>query len=586
MNFSSIRWSDFLVFEKARLKISIIIICLIASAILGGLVPQFIVKLPTSYEDRDQFLLELFKLLALFILTYVNRATYEYMVNRYVLDIIQNVRSLLYARWLRHNKTTIDDFPQGEVITRIISDTESFHELITSGSFGIIIDLFFIISCIISFITLNFMMGIFLALFLVIVATGLVWGSRYMRAVFLKVRILRGKASRVLANIIGGLNQSYFMPTYGYSYKVSEISLRKFLKAQLQANFWDAFYFSLAESLYPLFLLFLVILFPYSGITKIAILFALIDIIQRSITPIKAISGKIANIQRSITGFLRISEFLNILDSDNRSSKRITQYQHGRLKELHVFIKKFQYEGDKSKFSLRDISFSVKKGELVGIVGMSGHGKSTLLKILAGDLIPEDFKIEQVKEMKYRREEFSLTWSDSSNLNDTLKEYKRSISLVSQESHLFSETLEFNITLSNERTSHFETFWSWITSEIDYLEKWRISLDDKINNSDLSYGEIQLIAAIRATFFKRPITLFDELSQSLDSELELAIRHVLSIIQRDAITLIVAHRVETIRGADKIVVLSNGSVETIGDHKYLLVNSPVYNSFLVDFTQN
>ena len=210
-----------------------------------------------------------------------------------------------------------------------------------------------------------------------------------MRNVFHSVRKAKGVVGQSVANVVGGLGEMYYSDHKNYASKTAEVSFTDFLNKQLKANVWDAGYYSLAESLYPVFLAMVVLIFPYSKITEAAIILALVESIQRSINPIKGIAGKMANIQRAATGIHRIREFTDDLEKGHVTTMgKKSEKRSFRSLEVHIPhfsykngpIKKTDGEGPaREVFSLQNIRFRANRGELLGIVGLSGSGKSTLL---------------------------------------------------------------------------------------------------------------------------------------------------------------------------------------------------------------
>ena len=196
----------------------------------------------------------------------------------------------------------------------------------------------------------------------------------------------------------------------------------------------------MAESLYPLFLALVVFIFPYSQITEAAIILALVELIQRSINPIKGIAGKITNIQRALTGLTRIEEFTDNLGRNQTSGKKIKIPQISFL-SLKVNIESFHYpKTGRNEFHLRNINFEAFRGELIGIVGLSGCGKSTLLNIISANLIPQKGNLTIFTE---NNEPYATFPQD-------MGKYREQVGIVSQDSHIFSESLAFNITLEKK----------------------------------------------------------------------------------------------------------------------------------------
>ncbi len=545
--------------------------------------------LAENYSDKELFYNSLFSLGLLFVGIYVNRVVYQLTINKYVQMLMQNVRSLCYDKWLhtydmkKGGDSKHEDYPQGEVIARIMNDTESFRELMTSGSFGIFIDVFFVISGLISFVTLNKVTGISLAICEVVASILLIWGSRYMREIFMEVRKSRAEMSRLLSNMVGGIKESFYTRHENYASKRGEIVFKDFLTKQLIANIWDAGYYSTAESLYPILLAFIVFLFPYSQITEAAIIFAIVDLIQRSIGPVKDVAAKIANIQRAYTGALRIDEFLGHLDS-NLSSKGQSFKGVSEIARVAVDVQKFEYprksgQDDETAFCLEGINFEALPGQLVGIVGISGCGKSTLLNIMSANIVPHAGGI-------YIHTKEGEKISFPGNGLEDIIHYREQVGIVSQDSHIFSDTVSFNICMSREIPEGLEKFWSDVVEQIPYMAQWGIGLKDKLDQKSLSMGQKQLLAAIRSCFLKKPIVLFDEISSGLDGELELALRKMVLLIQKTSLTFIVAHRLETILEADRIIVLEDGRLVNSGKHDELLSESVVYRQFLEELSQS
>lgn len=582
MNTSKNKWYKLFFFQEGNNILVLLIACLIVSAFLGAMTPKLIADLSRNFDSDFDFKISLKALLINFIAVYINRVIYQLSVNKYVRMMIQYARTQTYQKWIYSRENNSDKYPQGEIISRIMSDTDAIRDLITSGAFGIFIDLFFVISCLVGFIRLQKFTGFFIALAEVLATILLIWGSRLMRDVFMRLRNSQANVNRVTANVLGGFHQMYYTRHEQYASTKSSMAFDEFLKNQNHANTMDASYYAIAESLYPILLAFVIFIFPYSQLTQASIIFAIVDLIQRSINPIKEISGKIANIQRAFTGLDRIQHFLTDIGDVKMIEDKKDGMPHSFLR-LDVDIAYFEYpkrmgndNEQRENFHLKDICFSGKPGELIGIVGLSGSGKSTLLNILSGNIFAPQAKV--VLEMKNDKtfhigiDEFEL--------------YRKEVSIVSQDSHIFSESLMFNITLKRDEPADFNDEWEFLKKNIPYLNSWGISPSDKISPSMLSLGQRQLLAGIRACYIKKHVVFFDEISSALDSELELALRNLVLLIQKYSLTIIVAHRIETIIGASKIIVMDKGKVKDSGNHDQLLSRSQIYREFVQELSHS
>ena len=572
-------WSSYLYLKDRKILLSIIGLMIIFSSVLGFLTPIAMANLYESIETNKDFYYHLYFMAAVLSSEYFAYVIYQGCIGKYVQHLLMHLRSSSFRNWILakeqidENSTHNYNYPLGEILARVLSDTEAVVELVSSGSFKIFIDFSYIISCLISFISLNTTSGIVLIITEVTACVLLIIGSKKMATIYLAVRKSTGKMSRMLANVSGGLPFTFYTPNGGYASKRSIKSFEDFLKKQLTANIWDASYFSVAESLFPILLAILVLVFPYSNITEVAVIAAIIDLIQRSISPIKQIASKVSSIQRARSGFTRITEFN--LDLEKLEKSSFTTFTPLGFRSLKVNINRFTYPGVEKNFALENIDLDFKKGELIGIVGMSGSGKSTLLKILANQIISDSIDIKFFSEDKTLK----LT-------KETSELYQSQVSIISQDSHVFSNTLKFNISLDvKEDKEKLESFWIRVKDEIPYLNQWGIELNDLLDPKELSLGQKQLLSALRSCYLVRPIVLFDEISSGLDSELEEALRRLVLLIQKNSLTIIVAHRIETIVHANQIVVLENGKIQGKGIHKDLLVNSAVYQDFITQLNK-
>lgn len=587
-NTSKIKWFDFFKVKNYQWLFATILFCLILASGLGVYIPVLIKELGQSYDKEGEYNQALINLGLLFTFIYLNRIIYQLAVNRFIRDLVQNVRTFCYSKWLlrydvqKSDENDDEEFPLGEVMARILNDTEALRELLTSGTFGILIDLFFVLSCLISFVTLNTVVGGFLMGVEVLASILLIWASKYMRSIFLKVRTARGNVSKAVANVVGGVHETYFTQHENYASKKCEKQFDDFLKIQLVSNFWDASYYSIAESLYPLLLACVVLIFPYSQIVEAGIILAVVDLIQRSIGPIKDIASKIANVQRALTGFTRIAGFLDHLEKGDFAVVKNDAFKFKKsLNHLSVNVEYFTYGQKKNQtiFELQDISFEGHRGQLIGLVGLSGSGKSTLFGVIAGNIIP-------------KKAEIILTGDDGEKIVypgkgiDDVIRYREQVGLVSQDSHVFTDTLEFNITLGDGQTEEFAKFWEFMKEQMEYLREWGLGPKDKINPGELSTGQKQLLAGVRACYQQKPLVLFDEISSGLDSALEKALRKVVLLVQKNSITMIVAHRLETIIASDSIHVMDNGRLLSSGNHQELSEGSALYQRFMEELSHS
>lgn len=534
------------------------------SAVTGYLTPRLISAFYDSLQNDELFDRHFYYLVALFVGEYFNRFLFQIGTHRYIQLLLMDVRKKSYSLWLKapfrkKAGSKHEDYPLGEVLARLMNDTDAVREIVSSGSFAIFIDIIFILSCLISFLQLNSTTGLALFIAEVLACLLLIKGSKFMAILFMDVRRVTGMMARVVTDLTSGLKELFFSPNERYASKRGKKVFEEFLDKQLHANIWDAGYYSAAESLYPILIALVMLIVPYAQIVEVAILAALIDLIQRSITPIKDVASKISVLQRARTGIERIHQF-----NESYVHESFEQADPSTLdaKVMNFKLKNFQYgEG----FKLEDINFTLHKGQILGILGESGCGKSTLLKLLSGQYHTFNGSIEI---------DGICIMADQDR---KLREFSSYVSLISQDSHVFTETLMFNISLGSDEG--FNEFWHLSTNSIPYLRRWGIGPMDLIDPKSLSMGQKQLLSGLRALFLKKPIILMDEISSGLDSELEIALRDLIGFFRSRSITIIVTHRLETIVKSDQLLLLDKGHLLADGNHQQLLT-SPKYLQFL------
>ncbi len=556
-------WWTYLWLRSEAFLVVIIFSNILISAVTGYLTPRFITSFYDSLNKDAEFQHQLILLVILISCEYINRFCFSLSTNRYVQKLLVEIRRKSFALWLKapfkRKSGKHEEYPLGEVLARLMNDTDAVREVVSSGSFAIFIDIIFILSCLISFLQLNSTTGLALFAAEVIACLLLIKGSKAMARIFMDVRRITGMMARVVTDITSGLKELFFSPNDRYASKRGQKIFEEFLDKQLHANIWDAGYYSAAESLYPILVALVMIIVPYSQIVEVAILAALIDLIQKSITPIKDVASKISVLSRAKTGIDRLHQFNDSFEQDHFERLDFSTLE---AQSMVFDLQVFQYE---QGFKLENIKFELKKGEILGILGESGCGKSTLLKLLSG---------------QYHTFSGTITIDDKiihADNEKALRHFSSYVSLIAQDSHVFTESLKFNITLGAE--VGFEEFWSLAERSIPYLVRWGMNPQDRVMPMMLSMGQKQLISGLRALYLKKPVILMDEISSGLDSELEAALRDLITFFQSRSMTIIVTHRLETILNSHKLVLLEKGQIIATGTHQ-VMRSFPKYQEFL------
>ena len=227
----------------------------------------------------------------------------------------------------------------------------------------------------------------------------------------------------------------------------------------------------------------------------------------------------------------------------------------------------FKYNDSNSEEVLKKVNLNIQGGEMTALVGHSGAGKSTLL-----NLIPRFYDCNSG----------DVEVDNQSIYTKRLSSLRKNISLVSQETTLFDDTITNNIAYAKLDASESEIKKASEDSfASDFIEKLPNKYNTIIgeNGVRLSGGEKQRLSIARAMLKKSPIILLDEATSSLDAETENKIQNALTQLTKNKTTIVIAHRLSTVLNADKIYVIDAGRIVDEGNHEFLLSNSNVYKNF-------
>ena len=267
-------------------------------------------------------------------------------------------------------------------------------------------------------------------------------------------------------------------------------------------------------------------------------------------------------------GLSAASRILPIIDNENKI-KDIEDAKNLIFKNAEINFKnvKFSYSSNSEDKVLNGINLKFSGGQMTSLVGHSGAGKSTIL-----NLIPRFYDIN----------DGDITIDDQSIYKTKIESLRNNISLVSQETTLFDDTIKNNIKYANVDATDEEILK---VAKLSYCDEFINLLPKKYdtiigeNGIRLSGGEKQRISIARAMMKKSSIILLDEATSSLDSEIESKIQEALSILTKNRTTIVIAHRLSTILNSNNIFVIDSGNVVASGNHDELLQNSKLYKNF-------
>ena len=290
---------------------------------------------------------------------------------------------------------------------------------------------------------------------------------------------------------------------------------------------------------------------------------AFIIIFSQVLNPAKAISDAFNTIQRGLASADRTFEYVDktIIVEEEDGTQKIEKLE-SKISFNNV---SFAYETDEV---LNKIDFNIKKGEKIALIGPSGSGKSTII-----DLLSKFYKVQK-GEIKI----------DGKNINtyDTYS-LRTMMGVVTQESIVFHDTITNNITFGNKNINMEKIInAAKIANAYEFINKLKNKFDTIIGERGLklSGGQRQRLCIARAIYKNPPILILDEATSSLDSESEKVVQHAIENVMENRTSIIIAHRLSTVINVDKIILIDEGKIVGIGNHKDLIKNSEMYKKLI------
>lgn len=301
-----------------------------------------------------------------------------------------------------------------------------------------------------------------------------------------------------------------------------------------------------------------IVLYTFNGRYSLGDMTLLLQLVQQARFPLFAMSFILGQIQRANTGS---KDFFDILETpvkitDKVGAVKLVESKKRNIKEIEFENVNFRYEGKKQV--LNNVSFSIKRGEKLALVGESGQGKSTLVNLL-------------LRYYKPQKGDIKIFGKDISTVTKhTLME---NVTVVFQESLLFSGTIYENIAYGKANVTKAQVIEAAKAANAhEFIIKFQKKYNSLIGERGikLSGGQKQRIAIARAILKDAPIVVLDEATSSLDSRSEVLVQEGIRRLLHGRTSIIIAHRLSTIADADKVAVIEGGRVVQFGPPKKLL----------------
>ena len=490
-----------------------------------------------------------------------------YMTNSLGQSVICDLRIHIFNHIMSLRLKYFDRTPIGILITRTVSDLETIADIFSEGLISIVGDLLLVVAIIAAMLWGDWKLAL-----ITLIPMPLLFLSTYVfkeaiKSSFQEVRTQVAQLNAFLAEHISGISIiQYFSREDQEMRKFTSVNL-KYRDANIRSNWYYSIFFPVVEILFAICMSLLVWygckriltdgqltgLGTHSHPVTPGMILYFIMLLNLLFRPIRQLADKFNTLQMGMVGADRI---FRVLDTDEVAVNTGT-FKPAALKgELDFKQVWFAYNDE--NWVLKDISFHVKPGETLALVGATGAGKSSTINILNRfyEIGKGDVKIDNVDIREYE------------------VGYLRSqIATVIQDVFLFTDTIANNISLNNPAITREQMIAA--AKDVgahEFIERLPGGYDYNVmeRGATLSSGQAQLISFIRALVYDPAILVLDEATSSVDTETEVLIQNAIYKLMQGRTAIVIAHRLSTIQNADKIIVLDHGEIKEMGTHQELL----------------
>ena len=498
-------------------------------------------------------------LLAVYILNTFLQYIVTYYGHLLGTNIERDIRNDLYSHIQYLSYRYFDNTKTGKLLTRLTNDLMNIGEMAHHGPE----DLFIAIMTLLGAFGIMFWINPELAVIsFVIVPLILVIAIYFNKKMTVAFRELFGRVSEfnhLIEDKIGGIRLVQAFAREEDEIKAFKEINTRFRETKLKAYKIMALNNSISYMLMRFVTVFILIAGAYFVLNdKISYgdFAAFILISNILFKPLEKINAVIELYPNGIAGFKHFTETMNeVSDIQEKENPIVLKNTTGEIKYENV---SFSYEDKKI---LNDLSFEVSSGETVALVGPSGAGKTTITNLLPRfyDITSGSIKIDGVDIKEY-----------------SLKSLRENIGIVQQDVFLFSGTLRENVAYGKPNATDEEIYDALYKAQLkDLVDSYEDGLDTVVGERGvkLSGGQKQRISIARMFLKNPPILILDEATSALDTETEREIQSALNRLAVGRTTLVIAHRLATIKNADRILVVTPNGIEESGSHEELLENT-------------
>jgi ATP-binding cassette subfamily B multidrug efflux pump len=470
--------------------------------------------------------------------------------------VIRDIRVKLYAKILRLRLKFFDDTPIGRLVTRTVSDIETLNDVFSEGLAAIAGDILQLVLITGVMLYTDWRLTLICLCTVPFMVTSTYIFKEYIKKSFNEVRLAVANLNSFVQEHITGMNIVQI-------FNAEKLEYDKFLKineVHRNANIKSIWAYSVYYPVADVILAAGTGLIVWFGSKQIlahdmtlGTLTAFIMFMNLFFRPIRFLADRFNTLQMGIVSTERILTLLDSEDYAVNDGKVKADNLKGDVRFENVW---FAYNDE--EYVLKDISFHVKEGETIALVGATGAGKSSTVNLLSRfyDINKGKIFIDNIDLQEYE-----------------LDSLRKQIGVVLQDVFLFSDTIEYNITLGDKRISREKVVEAAkLVGAHEFIERLPNGYDYNVmeRGATLSVGQRQLISFVRALVHNPKVIVLDEATSSVDTETEEMIQNAIAKLMKGRTAIVIAHRLSTIQNASKILVLDKGEIKESGTHEELL----------------
>lgn len=483
------------------------------------------------------------------------------------------MRSELFTHLQKLPFSFYDNHETGKIMTRMTSDLNDVSELAHHGPENVIIST---VSVVISFaylISINLWLALIIFLCVPLLVIVSIKTREKMRNAFMESRQAVGVINASVESSVSGIRVTKAFTNAEKEKEKFEEGNYQFQEARRKAYKAMGEFHSMTTFVTDIFNVAILIaggLFMYSGQINFADYSAFVVSINLFLNPVNTLIRFMEQYQNGVTGFERFLEIIDTKPEEQSPDAKTVDRLEG-----HIEFKNVSYGYNTDKEVLNNIDLKIEKGKTFALVGPSGGGKTTICH-----LIPNFYKVEEGEIL-----------IDGMNIKDiTFESLRKNIGIVQQDVYLFNASMRDNILYGRLDATEEEVIEAAKRANIhDYIMSLEEGYDTVVGERGvrLSGGQKQRLCIARVFLKNPPILILDEATSALDNTTEILIQQALDELCKGRTTIVVAHRLSTIKNADEIAVISEGKIVEQGNHNMLINNNGIYSDlYKLQFRQN